>query len=307
MKTYKLIISICLLASTVFGVDKVLKSVPERTSLIAKIDLDTIKKIPFVKSFVEDSSNIKISELRSAIQAYAGLDILKIQQLWVVAGTENEFIFIARGGFDTLPVEQALRKLNKYGAMKVDGVHFAGMFDDQDNPGKKNLIAILDDKTVIVAQPKFGQEYLDIFSGKKNGLGTNDLRTIEKVEKSKYLVHAKSINLYIPEKDKANPVLGNMESGELIIKESSKYLQARLETEAKDKKNVKGLAFILNGFINGAKENKDPNQNPIVREGIENAKITSTNTGIVMQTKFSLTTLELLMKDQLNGLEAIFE
>ena len=307
MKPLKLIIAIALLSTSVFGVDKILKSLPLRTSLIAKIDVESIKKIAFVETLLNDSSNLKISELRSAIQSYAGLDIMKIKQLWVVTGTENEFMFIAKGGFDTLPVESALRKLNKYGELKVDGVHFAGLFDDDNKPGKKNLIAILDDSTVLIGEPEFGKKYLEVFTGKKTGLGTKALKVVKSVEKSKNLIHAKTVNLFVPAGQENNPFLNNLEAGELIVDQNSKYITARLETDVKDKNAIGVLKLFLDEALKKGKASKDPKQNPVVKEGIKNASVRTGSRGLVMQTKFSLTTLELIAEDQLNGLEAIFE
>ena len=307
MKPLKLIIAIALLSTSVFGVDKILKSLPLRTSLIAKIDVESIKKIAFVETLLNDSSNLKISELRSAIQSYAGLDIMKIKQLWVVTGTENEFMFIAKGGFDTLPVESALRKLNKYGELKVDGVHFAGLFDDDNKPGKKNLIAILDDSTVLIGEPEFGKKYLEVFTGKKTGLGTKALKVVKSVEKSKNLIHAKTVNLFVPAGQENNPFLNNLEAGELIVDQNSKYITAPLETDVKDKNAIGVLKLFLDEALKKGKASKDPKQNPVVKEGIKNASVRTGSRGLVMQTKFSLTTLELIAEDQLNGLEAIFE
>lgn len=307
MKPLKIFIAIALLSTSVFGVDKMLKSLPLRTSLIAKIDLDAIKKISFVETLLNDSSNIKISEVRSAIQSYAGLDIMKIKQLWVFTGTENEFMFIARGGFDTLPVESSLRKLNKYGEMKVDGVHFVGLFDDDDKPGKKNMIAILDDKTVLLGEPEFGKKYLEIFTGKKTGLGSKALKIVQSVEKSKNLIHAKTVNLFIPAGQENNPFLNNLEAGELVVDQNSKYLTARLDADVKDRNAIGILKIFLDEALKKAKAEKNPKQNPVVKEGIKHADVRTGSKGLVLQTKFSLTTLELIAEDQLNGLEAIFE
>ncbi|MCM8526150.1 MAG: hypothetical protein NE327_06510 [Lentisphaeraceae bacterium] len=307
MKALKIFIAIALLSTSAFGVDKMLKSLPLRTSLIAKIDLDAIKKINFVNTLLNDSSNIKIAEIRSAIQSYAGLDIMKIQQLWVVAGTENEFMFIARGGFDTLPVESALRKLNKYGEIKVDGVHFAGLFDDDNKPGKKNMIAILDDKTVLLGEPKFGQNYLEVFTGKQSGLGAKALKIVQSVEKSKNLVHAKTVNVFVPADQAGNPFLTNLEHGEMVVDQNSKYLTARIDADLKDRNAGGILKIFLDEALKKAKANKDPKQNPVVTEGLKHADVKTGSKGLVLQTKFSLTTLELIAEDQLNGLEAIFE
>ena len=307
MKPYRIFILTALLSTAVFGADKVFKSFPLRTSLVAKANLDAIKKIPFVNKLLKDTKNIQLTEIRSAIQEYAGLDILQVKELWMVAGTENEYMFIAKGGFDTLPIESSLRKLNKYGEIKIDGVHFAGLFDDDNKPGEKNLVAILNDSTVILGNPEFGKKYLEVFTGKKTGLDSKALRIVQSVERSKNLVHAKTVNVYVPEKDKNNPVLNNIESGELVVDQNSKYLTARLDAAAKDRSAVAGIKFFLDGIIKQAKGKEDPNRNPILEEGLKHAKVDTTRDGLSIQTKFSITALELLAEDQLNGLEAIFE
>lgn len=307
MKFSKVVIALCLLSTSVFGVDKVLKSLPIRTSLVAKFNLDEIKKIKFIKDYLADTNNIKVAELRSAIKGYTGLDIMSVKELWIATGTEEEMLFIARGGFSTIPVEQSLRKVNKYGDMKIPGVHFASLFDDESKPGKKNLIAILDDKTVILGDPKFGEKYLDVYTGKKTGVTATELKILEKLEKSTSLVHAKSLNLYIPPKEMNNPVLNNIKSADLVIDQNSKYLTAKLETEAKDTSTLNGVSLFLNGLIDNARKAEDPNQNPIVKEGLKYAKVRNSSRGLSLDTKFSLSTLELLLGDQLDGLEAIFE
>lgn len=307
MKRLNVFLILILVSTSIFGIEKVFKSLPVRTSLVARIDLDSIKKIAFVDSFINDSSNIKISEMRSAVQSYAGLDIMKIKELWVVAGMEEEFLFIAKGGFDTLPVETSLRKLNKYGELKMDGVHFAGLFDDDDKPGKKNLIAILDDKTVVLGQEGFTKKYLDIYTGKKTGLDSKGLKIVQSVERSKNLIHAKTVNLYIPPKDQANPILSNIKSGELVVDQNSKYITSRLDADVKDPNAVGIIKIFLSEFIKKSKNSKDPNQNSVFKEGVKNASVKASNNSIILQTKFSLATLELIVGDQLNGLEAIFE
>ncbi len=307
MKISKIILAVCLLSTSVFGVDKVLKSLPIRTSLVAKFNLEDIKKIKFIKNYLEDTNNIKVAEFRSAILGYTGLDVMKVKELWVVTGTDNELMFIARGGFSTIPVEQSLRKVNKYGDLKIPGVHFASMFDDESKPGKKNLIAILNDSTVILGDPKFGQKYLDVYTGKKTGITSKELKIVEKLEKSKNLVHAKSINLYIPPKEMNNPILSNIKSADLVVDQNSKYLTARLDTEAKDVSSLNGISLILNGVLKEARSKNDPNQNPIIKEGLKHAKIRKGSRGLNMDTKFSLSALELMLGDQLDGLEAIFE
>lgn len=307
MKRLNIILVMALLSTSVFGIEKVFKSLPVRTSLVAKFDLDSIKKIAFVNSFLNDPSNTKLAEVRSAIQTYAGLDLMEVEQLWAIAGTEDEFMFIAQGGFETLPVEKSLRKLNNYVEVKMDGVHFAGLFDDEDKPGKKNLIAILDDKTVILGEQGFCTKYLEIFTGKKTGLDTKGLKIVQSLERSKNLVHAKTVNLYIPPKDRANPVLNNIKSAEMVVDQNSKYLTARLDADVKDPNAVAIINLFLSEFIKKAKKNQDPRQNPIVKEGMKNASVKASNNAVVVQTKFSLATLELIVGDQLKGLEAIFE
>ena len=307
MKLSKIILAFCLLSTTVFGVDKVLKSLPIRTSLVAKFNLDDIKKVVFIKNYLEDKNNLKVTELRTAIKSYAGLDIMKVKELWIVTGTENEIMFFARGGFSTLPVEEALRKVNKYGDMKIPGVHFAALFDDENQAGKKNLIAILNDSTVMLGDPKFGQKYLDVYSGKKTGITSKELKIIEKLEESKKLVHAKSVNFYVPPKDMTNPILNNIKNADLVIDQNNKYLTARLETEAKDVSPLNGVSLILNGIIDKAKKEEDPQQNPIIKEGLKHAKVRNGSRGLILDTKFSKSTLELVLGDQLDGLKAIFE
>ena len=307
MKISKIILVFCLLSTTAFGVDKVLKSLPIRTSLVAKFNLDEIKKVAFIKNYLEDTNNLKVAELRAAIKSYAELDIMKVKELWIVTGTENEIMFFARGGFSTLSVEEALRKVNKYGDIKIPGVHFAALFDDENQAGKKNLIAILNDSTVMLGDPKFGQKYLDVYSGKKTGITSKELKIIEKLEKSKNLVHAKSVNFYVPPKDMDNPILNNIKNADLVIDQNSKYLTARLETEAKDVSSLNGVSLILNGIIDKAQKEENPQQNPIVKEGLKHAKVRNGSRGLVLDTKFSKSTLELVLGDQLDGLKAIFE
>ena len=307
MSVLNISLVLALLSTSVFGIEKAFKSLPVRTSLVAKINLESIKEIAFVDSFLNDPSNIKVSEMRSAIKAYAGLDIMDIKEIWAVAGTENEFLFIAKGGFDTLPVEKSLRNLNKSGEIKMDGVHFAGLFDDDDKPGKKNMIAILDDQTVVLGEPGFCKKYLEVFTGQKTGLDSKGLKIVQSIERSKNLIHAKTVNLYIPIKDNANPILNNIKSGELVIDQNSKYLTARLDADVKDPNTAGIIKLFLTEFIKKAKNNPDPNQNSVVKEGVKNASVKVSSGGFVIQTKFALSTLELIVGDQLNGLEAIFE
>ena len=307
MNKVRVILMLLFLGSTVFAAEKALSSFPERTSLVAKIDSAAIKKIDFVNKMLNDGENLQLADVRSAVESYLGLDLYKIDTLWAATGENEEYLAIAKGKFDTLPVEKALRKMSNFGEIRVDGIHFAAVFPDDKKPNKNNVLAVIDENTVLFGEEKFTREFLAVFSGKKKGLNAGMLRRVSLIGKSKSLVHAMTMNFVLPAKDKDNPLLKNLKRGELVLDASSKYFNLRLDADAHDTKNLPGIAQLLSGALNTQKNSPNVKNNPIVAELLKNSKLSSNSKGLAFETKLSRKLLKTFLEDQLFGLEKVFE
>ena len=292
---------------TVIAADRTTTAFPKRTSLVAKVDLVSIKKIDFIDKLISDGANLKLADMRSAVEAYTGLDIYKVDTLWVATGHQDEFIAIMKGKFDTLPVEKALRKLNNYSELKVDGIHYAGVFPDENKPNKNNVLAVLTDDTVMIGEEKFAKEYINVYTRKTKGLDTTHQRRISAISRSKFLAHASTMNFVLPEKEKNNPILKNLKQADLTLDANSKYINVKIDTIAHDAQHAPGIAGFLNGILAKAKKEANRDENPLADDALQNAKISSNSKGIGFQTKLSLRVLEIMLEDQIFGLEKIFE
>jgi hypothetical protein len=301
------ILILLLLGGTVFAAEKALTSFPKRTSLVAKIDSAAIKKIDFVNKMLNDGENLQLADARSAVESYLGLDLYKIDTLWAAVGESEEFLAIAKGKFDSLPVEKALRKLSNFGEIRVDGVHFAAVFPDDKNPNKNNVLAVINENTVMLGEEKFAKEFLEVYAGKKKGLDAGMQRRVSLMGKSKNLVHAMTMNFVLPAKERDNPILKNLKKAELVLDSNSKYFNLRIDADAHDTTNLPGIAQILSGALNAQKNSPNVKDNAIVADILKNAKLSSNSKGLALETKLSRSLLKTFLEDQLFGLEKVFE
>ncbi|MCM8530199.1 MAG: hypothetical protein NE330_03480 [Lentisphaeraceae bacterium] len=285
---------------------KEVQYLPVKTSLAAKLDLKAVKSIDFVKRILLDDS-IKLTETTSYIETIFGLDLMKVDTTWMAVGGDNEFILLMDGGFDSLAVENALRKLSRYSQVNIDGVNYIATFPDENKPGINNLIAILDDNTVLFGEEKFATEYLKVFTRRARGIKGSQIMKLKKIQKSNKLFHGTTINFVLPEKEKNNPILKNLSDGEFHANLEDNFLKIHIDAEAKEKDSLYGMTMLLNGILNMQKQGNKTTGNKLIDELIYNSVVKNDKEKIYFDTKVKKQNIELLVETKVFGLDAVFQ
>jgi hypothetical protein len=292
---------------TLPAIEKTLTCLPERTSLLAKVNTAEIIKMDSINKVLSDGTNVKLGNLRQAIEAYAGLDILKVHTVWLATGQSSEFLAVIKGDFDSLPIEKALRRQSTYDAYKVDGVHFAGIFEAEKGSGKKNLFAVIDESTLLIGEEKFAKEYVQNYVGKGRALSSAMQQRIVVLEKSPVLLHAVTMNFILPEKDRENPLLKNFKRAELKLTLNLKDVGIDIGVAAYDTKHLVVVNNFLNNLLHAQRQKKTKADHILLVEALRNAKVSPNSQGISVETKLSRGDVEDVLSDQLFGLEKVFE
>lgn len=285
---------------------KEVQYLPAKTSLAAKLDLKAIKSIDFVKRILLDDS-IKLTETTSYIETIFGLDLMKVDTTWLAAAGENQFLMLMDGGFDAQAIKNALKKLSRYSQVKIDGVDYIATFPDENKPGINNLIAILDENTVLFGEEKFASDYLKVFTKRARGIKGSDVIKLKKIQKSGKLFHGTTINFVLPEKEKNNPILKNLSDGEFHANLEGNFLKIHIDAEAKEKDSLYGMTMLLNGILNFQKQDNKTTGNKLIDELIYNSVVKNDKEKIYFDTKVKKQNIELLVETQVFGLDAVFQ
>jgi hypothetical protein len=278
---------------------------PDTTSLAVKIDTESLQEVDFIKKLLFKKGS-KVTELHSKILTFFKFDLFKVQTTWFATGAKDEYLFIFKGGFDSLLTEKKLRMISPQSTPQYDAINFAVTLPDEQKKDVYNIVAILDKDTIIFGEENFTKKYLNVLSKKNKGLSTSQLKLISDISQSPKLIHGTTLNFELPENEKNNPVLKSLKQGEFSGELNAMYFKIKLAATVHNNKNLAGLSLLLNGLVNMQKQAKKKTGDQLIDELIYNSKIVSLNNQLKLDSKIKQHNLELFINKKVLGENAAF-
>lgn len=231
-------------------------SLPAEIKIVVRLDMEKLKSVPVIQRVMDDEFG-KVATITEQIRSWVGVDLKRVDTIWVGVEKDEHAVFILDGEFDVEYIRSCLLNVETARMVQRPQVPVAALLPDDKKPGKYNLAAVLDDSTIVFGLPELADKYLAVLTGTAAGLDSAAQVQLDALRDSSALLHAMILGL-APEQVAENPVLAHLEMAEITV-DSAPDLLLRAAVTVKNADMLESLRLIAEGLV-GMYREFDPAQ-----------------------------------------------
>ncbi len=265
-------------------------SFTKETKVIFKVNLDKLRKAKSLKRLIETD---KIQNIKENLNMYTGMNFDDVSRLWVGLIKDEEVVIILQGGFDVEYIKKTIDSHGVFETINRDGVELAVNIPD-DNSGKVNLAAVINENTIAFGNPKHTKAFLDAYLDGKVTMNKNKMHFAAQLNNSNNLFHGTLLKHDFD--GPQNPLKKNLKNAQLKIDYNDK-MEISLKANLLNPKLLKPMKSMLEGFIGMASNIKTPKVPDFLKQdALDNAKVSIDGDALVISASLTNETVETIVE-----------
>ena len=142
---------------------------PAATNAVIRVDAAGLFEDRLFLDFLDRKVGGKIEFFRE-FRTWTGIDLGTLKAGWVGVIRENQAVIVLDGTFDIPTVQAAVLNIDTVQVVQRPSIPLAIMLPDDKRPGQSNLVAVLDESTLVFGPPDLADAFLAALKGKGEGL-----------------------------------------------------------------------------------------------------------------------------------------
>lgn len=162
------LIGICCLGCPARANLDVSAKLPADTRLLVRARLSDIVRTPLGRS-INISHDVKLNEIRQFVRQHIGLNLDRVECIWLVSCKPDTAVIILKGDLAAGRIAAIFSQNPDVAEVSREGCPFVARFKNNDS-GKMQLGAVIDEQTVAFGDVPSMDHYLDTVTGRSNAL-----------------------------------------------------------------------------------------------------------------------------------------
>ncbi len=218
---------------------------PADTRLLVRARLSEILRTP-LGSGINTAHDDKLTEVRRAILMHIGLDLDRVQDVWLVSCKPDTGVIVLKGDLGAGQIPLVFGESPDVTEVLRDDCPYAVKFMDK-KKNKMQLGAVLDEKTVVFGDIPSMNHYLDVVSGRSDALPSDNPQLRAFTSRPDLLAATMFGSLAGWENFDAD-IAAAIRSIALGVK-ADNDVQVRLTLEAVDARRAEGFEMTIKGLL----------------------------------------------------------
>lgn len=178
MKRLAALLTIAILAVSAVRAENWCQWMAESSTILGYANVRGVREVPLIAQLVTGQD--MVSRFTAQIREWTAVDLDSVTEVWFGVTGKDDAIFVLQGSFNLATIRGVLGGIQQFRVETPPNAEFTVRMPDDKKPGKVNVAAFLDPKTLAFGPPNQVEAFLDNVAQKRVHPKAADFAMLEK-------------------------------------------------------------------------------------------------------------------------------